>query len=74
MTEEQIIKAMNTCYSTFGFCSECPYKGFEECNNALGEDALDLINRQLACIEHLTAEKERTQNLLNDLMKDEVTT
>lgn len=73
MTDEQIIKAMNLCYPQDGACMECPYKPFMDCVNALGGNALELINRQMACIEHITADNKRLQNLLNDLMKDEVT-
>ena len=42
-----------------------PTKEFED---------LKIIVSQRTEIEHLTAENKRLQNLLNDLMKDEVTT
>ena len=71
MTDEQIIKAMNLCYCQDGDFKECPYKPFIDCVNALGGNALELINRQLACIEHKDAEIKRLQNLLNDFINDD---
>lgn len=75
MTEEQIIKALECCSNPLCKCHECPYKKMDEmCFDDVKRDALSLINRQSAQIEHLTAENKRLQSLLNDLMKDEVST
>ena len=57
MTEEQIIKALEYCF-TRGFdestCYECPfYTATAKCTEDLRESVLDLINRQKAEIERL---------------------
>lgn len=43
-------------------------------NRELLDRAANTVESQRAQIEHLTAENKRLQNLLNDIMKDEVTT
>ena len=57
MTDEQIIKAYERCF-TLGFdestCYECPfYTATAKCTEDLRDSALDLINRQKAEIERL---------------------
>ena len=57
--------------------ADCPYRAdycpcYDEDDICKFKD--DFLNQQNAQIEHLTAENKRLQNLLNDLMKDEVTT
>ena len=60
MTDEQIIKALEYCF-TRGFdestCYECPfYTATAKCTEDLRENALDLIKRQKAKIESLEKE------------------
>ena len=57
MTDEQIIKAYERCF-TLGFdestCYECPfYTATAKCTEDLRDSVLDLINRQKAEIERL---------------------
>lgn len=57
MTDEQIIKALERCF-TRGFdestCYECPfYTATAKCAEDLRDSVLDLINRQKAEIEEL---------------------
>lgn len=57
MTDEQIIKAYERCF-TLGFdesaCYECPfYTATAKCTEDLRDSALDLINRQKSEIESL---------------------
>ena len=57
MTDEQIIKAYERCF-TLGFdestCYECPfYTATAKCTEDLRDSTLDLINRQKAEIEEL---------------------
>ena len=59
MTDEQIIKALERCF-TRGFdestCYECPfYTATAKCAEDLRDSVLDLINRQKAEIARLTA-------------------
>ena len=55
MTDEQIIKALESCPSdsVTHDCSICPYKENVFCFELLGKDALKIINRQKAEIERL---------------------
>lgn len=62
MTDEQIIKAYERCF-TLGFdestCYECPfYTATAKCTEDLRDSALDLINRQKAEIERLKTENK----------------
>lgn len=53
MTDEQIIKALERCSTTYN-CGDCPYYcDAEDCPDPLMNDALDLINRQKARIKEL---------------------
>ena len=67
MTDEQIIKAYERCF-TLGFdestCYECPfYTATAKCTEDLRDSALDLINRQKAEIENLKADNEMYQKV-----------
>ena len=57
MTEEQIINSVKCCAKQISNCSQCSYRFNEDdefdCEEALGRDTLDLINRQAAEIENL---------------------
>ena len=62
MTDEQIIKAYERCF-TLGFdestCYECPfYTATAKCTEDLRDSTLDLINRQKAEIEDLKSQME----------------
>ena len=62
MTDNEIIKALNTCCGENG-CFGCPYTENHSCRllrNPI-KDALDLINR-------LQAENERLRNTLDDVL------
>lgn len=53
MTDEQIIKALECCGEIDRiFCDSCKYKNEFDCVVALARDALDLIRRQKAEIDH----------------------
>lgn len=53
MTDSKIITALTVCHKGNGEseCEKCPYVVTRGCMDILGEDALDLINRQQAEIE-----------------------
>lgn len=58
MTDNEIITALGHCSNTRtcpGEHEQCPYANKDECINALCRDTLELINRQKAEIERLTA-------------------
>ena len=57
MTDNEIIKALECC-PQYIMCGHCPFRNVENCMSALYVDALDLINRQKAEIERLTAERD----------------
>ena len=56
MNDSEIIKALE-CHTLPSGCNDCPYvdKSAGRCSTAMVKDALDLINRQQAEIERLTA-------------------
>ena len=58
MTDEQIIKALECCIGQEGNCDECPQHS-RDCVDDLLKTALDLINRQKAEIERVTAERDK---------------
>ena len=69
MTDEQIIKAYERCF-TLGFdestCYECPfYTATAKCTEDLRDSVLALINRQKSDIEGLTA-KILVKDNIND--------
>ena len=55
MTDNDIIKALESCGGKGGKCEECPYENIMECDceDMLLKNALDLINRQKAENERL---------------------
>lgn len=56
MTDNEIIKALELCIEGGdGSCTICPYANTPNCYVESGKDILDLINRQKAEIERLTA-------------------
>lgn len=77
MTDEQIIKALERCF-TRGFdestCYECPfYTATAKCTEDLRDSALDLISRQKAEIEELYSDKiiaETHEKAAKDLFVD----
>lgn len=72
MTDEEIIKALECCYTVGTPCRECPFDDTEHCNDELmGQYILDLINRQRAEIK----QKDTEIDILirkNETLKDEV--
>lgn len=65
MTDEQIIKAYERCF-TLGFdestCYECPfYTATAKCTEDLRDSVLNLINLQRAEIERLKKELEQSE-------------
>lgn len=54
MTDEQIIKALECCGVELGSCEKCPskYRRRGDCIRLLTIDAINLINRQQAEIDH----------------------
>lgn len=63
LTDEQIIIALECCAKQISNCSQCSYRFNEDdkfdCEEALGRDTIDLINRKNAKIEELKTEIER---------------
>ena len=80
-TDTEIVKALEGCIECnnrqVAYCDGCLLeRTYPECDGEIERLCLDLINRQKAEIErlevqleHLTAEKERLNNLIQDLMK-----
>ena len=73
MTDEQIIKAYERCF-TLGFdestCYECPfYTATAKCTEDLRDSALNLIKRQRAEIERLEHIRKGDAQLINSLNK-----
>ena len=68
MNDEQLKKALERCLSDSPPCAACKYDGdtftVDECMGKLMKDALDLINRQKAEIEHF---REVTKKIKSDL-------
>lgn len=69
MNDENIIKGLKCC--GFGGCTpeECPYYSVKNCSERNAEDIIDLINRQIAEIERLSAENEILRNEIAELLK-----
>ena len=67
MTDKEIIKALECCKRDFSMrnCLDCPYNKEKSANcvSFMIEDALDLINRQQAEIEKLTADNEQYEKI-----------
>ena len=70
MTDKEIIKALECCIK-FIDCTECPYKGITKCSVEV--DALDLINRQQAEIERLTAGQEILHKCIASIKAEAIT-
>ena len=62
MTDKEIIKALECCADLFD-CISCPCKDFCGDLGKLQQNALDLINRQQAEIERLTADNEQYEKI-----------
>ena len=63
MTDKEIIKGLECCYTNNGDdCYKCPYEGESTaqmfCDNKLTRDALDLINRLQAENKKLEVENK----------------
>ena len=56
MTDNEIIKALECLAGKDVYCSKCAYNGMSHCREKVGENALNLINRQKAEIEKLREE------------------
>ena len=81
MTEREIIKGLECCYTGHG-CKDCPYYcGNEDCPELLIKDALDLINRQNAEIERwkkkantpfakVTFDRNKLQEMVDECAKN----
>lgn len=72
MTDEQIIKAYERCF-TLGFdestCYECPfYTTTAKCTEDLRDSALDLINRQKVEIEGLEETRYELACIIDELL------
>lgn len=62
MTDNEIIKALACCYGSEEVedCDCCPYRQVANgCNQMLGENAFDLVNRQKAEISKLKGQVNR---------------
>lgn len=74
MTENEIIEALSGISYCGNVCHLSAFRLGETHCETVAQNAISLIKEKQAQIEHLTAEKTRLQNLLNDFMKDEVST
>lgn len=65
MTDEQIMQGLKWCYQVEGSCGDCPYRPNDikkaRCHDRLGNDVIDLIERQKAEIDRLKTENERVK-------------
>lgn len=69
MNVDNIIKALKCCGHGRCTVAECPYYEVKNCSEQNTEDAINLINRQIAEIERLNAEIEILRNEIADLLK-----
>ena len=69
MTDKEIIEALECCGDPYDICANCPIpndiKDDCRCCEHLANNALDLINRQQAEIERLTAVKGHIDTLIH---------
>ena len=67
--DNEIIKALECCNTakTEHRCDICPFYEDERCTVSMLDSAVDLINRQKAEIERLTALVEAAEDYLNPL-------
>ena len=70
MTEEQIIKALEICYTPGSLCDGCSLKDSEDCNDNLMENALELIKSQRAENDDLKQELDRLKSGIRNLIKE----
>lgn len=71
MKDKEIIKALECCNKSDNGkgCFECPYRQYcPDCLRRRNEDTIDLINRQKAEIERLTAHLEELADEVEDKM------
>lgn len=65
MTDEQIMQGLKWCYQVEGSCGDCPYRPDDikkaKCHDRLGNDVIELIERQKAEIKMLKTENERVK-------------
>ena len=74
MTDEEIIKALECCYTVGIPCRECPFNGTEHCNDELmGQYSLDIIKRYRAEIEQKDTEIDilvrKTETLKDEILE-----
>ena len=71
MTDNEIIKALECCKANINLCNSCPIDQEKQddctCGTFLAGYALDLINRQKAEIERLSAKLEKRETELDRL-------
>ena len=53
MTQQEIIKAIETCYKVGHNCTECPLFFEDECNDKLGREVITLLKEQEKRINEL---------------------
>ena len=69
MTDNEILKALERCSTTYN-CGDCPYYcDAEDCPDPLMNDALDLINRQKAENDSLKVDLAKCSIRLDNLYK-----
>ena len=72
MAEKEILESLAVCADYNGSCLLCSYHALlsSNCLCLLQKDIIKLINQKNAQIDHLTAENERLNNFIHDLMKE----
>ena len=72
MTDAEIIKALECCYTPGMSCErDCPFHIIDDCNDVLmAKYVIDLINRQKAEIDILIRKKETLQDEIAELQAE----
>ena len=68
MTDKDIIKALECCTKKYG-CCDCPLGRDDLCMITINKEALDLIKRQQAEIEHLRESTKMIESEKDNLIR-----
>ena len=72
MTDNEIMQGMKWCYQTKGTCGDCPYIPNDikqaGCIERLGNDVIDLIERQQTEIKALKMDKEQLESDISNAL------
>lgn len=68
MTDEQIMRGFECCYTSKGYCHECPYSDIDLCVSTLNNDILDMMQRQKDENRWLTKRIEQQNEQIAELI------